>query len=150
MVAWLGYELKCEGSSNLGVLLGVHVFPAVGLWILRSEKVFMAKPVHPQYTGAVAIETNSLWFILPGSALQLGMKEGSEPEGIVFIAVCLLLAHLVCMSQTQTDPVFHSCVIHVEMLNNSTEHAKTNKQTNKSNRSPPPFYRRKQGWALFT
>lgn len=90
----------------------------------------MAKPVHPQYTGAVAIETNSLWFILPGSALQLGMKEGSEPEGIVFIAVCLMLAHLVCMSQTQTDPVFHSCVIHVEMLNNSTEHAKTNKQTN--------------------
>lgn len=113
------------------------VFPAGGLWILRSEKVFVAKPVYPQYTGAVAIETNSLWFILPGSALQLGMKEGSEPAGIVFIAVCLLLAHLVCKSQTQTDPVFHSCVIHVEMLNNSTEHAKTNKQTNNKTQQDP-------------
>lgn len=90
--------------------------------------MFVAKPVYPQNIGAVAIETNSLWFILPGSALQLGMKEGSEPAGIIFLAVCLLLAHLVCKSQTQTDPVFHSCVIHVEMSNNSTEHAKTNKQ----------------------
>lgn len=96
----------------------------MGLWILRSGKVFVAKPVYPPYIGTVVIETNSLWFILPGSALQLGMKEGSEPAGIIFTAVCLLLAHLVCKSQTQTDPAFHSFVIHVEMLNYSTEHAK--------------------------